>query len=107
MGRLMTAVELQVRETATLLALARRVKQRLGWKCSDTAARQRVAHMLNPNMPERHLPADCLIDVLQVTGRDDFLRELLAEHADVQLRLRDARSLRTVRPVVPGREECA
>lgn len=107
MGRLTLAVDSQVRETATLLALARRVKQRLGWRCSDTAARRRVADMLNPNLPDRHLPAECLIDVLQVTGRDDFLRELLAEHADVQLRLRDARALRTVRPGAPGREECA
>ena len=104
MPGVISIADTQVRETASLLALARRVKLVLGWRCSDTAARRRVADMLNPNQPERHFPAECLEDVLLVTGRDDFLRELLAVWARVEMLKRDeaelyadARKPRTVR----------
>lgn len=93
MSGIISAVDSQVHETVALLPLARRVKNRFQWRCSNTAARRRVADMLNPNMPERRFPAECLEDVLLVTGRDDFLRELLAVWARVEMLKRDEAEL--------------
>ena len=70
------AVWRAITETGTHQEVAAALKRRFGWRCSDRSAVARLSLMLNPRDPHA-LPADALVDVISITGRDEITAILL------------------------------
>jgi hypothetical protein len=60
-----------VSESGKHQEVARALKARLGWNCTDKAASGRLSQMLN-GRDKHHLPADALLDIVRITRRDEF-----------------------------------
>lgn len=71
-----SAVWRAITETATHQEVAAAVKRRYGWRCTDRQAVARLSQMLSPRDPHQ-LPADALVDVVRITGRDEITGILL------------------------------
>jgi hypothetical protein len=65
-----------ISETGAHQEVARLLRARMRWKCSERSAVARLSQMLNPRDPHQ-LPADALLDVIDATGRDPFTPILL------------------------------
>lgn len=65
-----------VTETGTHEDVALALKRRFGWRCSDRSAQARLSHMLSPRHAHQ-LPADALLDIIAITGRDEIALMLL------------------------------
>src|SRR5574337_747132 len=65
------AVWRAISETGTHQEVAAALKRRYGWRLSDRAAVARLSMMLSPRDPHQ-LPADALLDVVAITGRDEI-----------------------------------
>lgn len=70
------AVWRAITETGTHQEVAAALKRRFHWSLSDRAAVARLSMMLSPRDPHQ-LPADALIDVVRITGRDEITALLL------------------------------
>jgi len=70
------AVWRAVTETGTHQEVALALKRRFGWRLSDRAAVARLSMMLSPRDPHQ-FPADALLDVVAITGRDEVTPMLL------------------------------
>lgn len=65
-----------ITETGTHREVAAAMKRRFGWGCSERQAVARLSQMLSPRDPHQ-LPADVLVDVVRITGRDEITPLLL------------------------------
>jgi hypothetical protein len=70
------AVWRAVTETGTHQEVALALKRRYRWRLSDRAAVARLSMMLSPRDPHQ-FPADALLDVVKITGRDEVTPMLL------------------------------
>jgi hypothetical protein len=70
------AVWRAITETGTHREVAAAIKRRFRWRLSDRAAVARLSMMLSPRDPHQ-LPADALLDVVRITGRDEITALLL------------------------------
>lgn len=71
-----SAVWRAITETCSHEEVALALKRRFGWRCSDRSAVARLSQMLSPRDPHA-LPADALVDVIEITGRDEITAILL------------------------------
>ncbi len=66
-------------ESGQVSEMAQRIKRRLGWRCSDRHAHQLLDRMLAGGYSDtRHLPADMILDAIEITGLD-YVTPLIAE----------------------------
>ena len=66
-------------ESGQVPEMAQRIKRRLGWRCTDRHAHQLLDRMLAGGYSDtRHLPADVILDAIELTGLD-YVTPLIAE----------------------------
>lgn len=66
-------------ESGQVPEMAQRIKKRLGWRCSDRHAHQLLDRMLAGGYSDtRHLPADVILDAIELTGLD-YVTPLIEE----------------------------
>ena len=75
------AVARIIAETGSHQLVAAHLRQMLGWGCTQRTASARLSQMLSPS--DRHQPpADLVLLVVKLTGRDPFTELLFAAKAE-------------------------